>query len=206
MNKTHWKKLTNPDYLGAYALNPNQEIIVTISKVQIEKVKGSDGKEEECTVARFVEKDIKPMILNATNSKIITKLYNTPYIEDWQGRKIQIYATKVKAFGELVEALRIRNVIPKQAEISNEKEIVCADCNKNILPYGNMGAIQIAKYTYEKYGKSVCSECATILSEKTVTAKDALSDEDNTDHEEVEEINIDMEAEELVNENNEDKD
>lgn len=25
MSKTHWKKLTNPDYLGAYAFDPGEE-------------------------------------------------------------------------------------------------------------------------------------------------------------------------------------
>ena len=29
MDKTHWKKLENPDYLGAYALQPNQDLIVS---------------------------------------------------------------------------------------------------------------------------------------------------------------------------------
>lgn len=25
-NLTHWKKLTNPDYLGAYALQPGEDL------------------------------------------------------------------------------------------------------------------------------------------------------------------------------------
>lgn len=104
---THWKKLQNPDYLGAYSLQPGEEPIYTIRSVGLEMVSGTDGKKDECTVAHFAEK-VKPMILNATNCKTITKMYGTPYIEDWVGKKIQIYSTTIKAFGEEVEALRIR--------------------------------------------------------------------------------------------------
>lgn len=67
-NKTHWKKLTHPDYLGAYALNPGEERTLTIKSVASELVVGTDGKKEECIVARFTE-DEKPMILNKTNMK-----------------------------------------------------------------------------------------------------------------------------------------
>ena len=87
---THWKKLMNPEYLGGYALQPGQELIATIKTVGNEEVTGTDGKKEICSVIHFVE-DIKPMILNATNNKTIANLFKTPYIEQWAGRKIQIY-------------------------------------------------------------------------------------------------------------------
>jgi hypothetical protein len=58
-------------------------------------------------VVHFQEKQ-KPMILNRTNAKTISKVYGTPLIEDWAGKKIRIYAELVDAFGEQVEALRIK--------------------------------------------------------------------------------------------------
>lgn len=109
---THWKKLHNPDYLGAYALDPGKDIVVTIREVKNEVIIGADGKKEECIVAYF-QGDVKPMILNATNSKSITKLLGTPYIEQWAGKSIQLYAAKVSAFGEQVEALRVRPKLPE---------------------------------------------------------------------------------------------
>lgn len=175
MTKTHWKKLHNPDYLGSYALEPGQELIATIKTVKNELVTNTDGKKEECVVVHFVE-DIKPMILNSTNSKTIQKLYKTPYIEEWQGRKIQLFIDKVRAFGEVVEALRIRPTIPKQTETAKDEPIVCADCKKVIAAFGNMTAQQMAKYTYDKYGKSVCSDCATKLAEKNKVAEDVLNE------------------------------
>ena len=94
--------------------------------VQNETVTGSDGKNEECTVMHF-EEETKPMIVNATNAKTISKLFKTPYIEEWAGHKIQIYSATIKAFGETVDALRIRNFTPKQ---NDEKAIKCETCNK----------------------------------------------------------------------------
>lgn len=150
---THWKKLTNPDYLGAYALEPDQDLVVTIKSVANEVVTGADGKKETCMVMRFME-NVKPMILNATNSKTITKLLKTPYIEEWSGRKIQLYVQQgVKAFGDIVDALRVRPYLPV------EKELKCADCGATIEGNGKSTAEVIAKYTLKQYGRMLCNEC-----------------------------------------------
>ena len=162
---THWKKLTNPDYLGAYALEPGQDLVVTIKSVGNETVVGTDGKKETCMVMHFVEA-VKPMVLNATNSKTITKLFKTPYIEYWSGRKIQVYVESVKAFGEVVDALRIRPFLPV------EKELVCADCGKTIEGFGKSSAEVVAKHTLSKYGKMLCSECASKAAEEASKANE----------------------------------
>jgi len=118
MQKTHWKKLNNPNYIGAYSLMDSGEakdMTVTIEKVVQESVSGPDGKKEDCIVAYL--KGHKPMILNATNSKIITALYESPFIEDWAGKKITLYVSIVRAFGAEVEALRIRLSAPQLPEL-----------------------------------------------------------------------------------------
>lgn len=107
-NKTHWRKLHNPDYFGAYCLLPGQEITVTIKSVGLESVTGQGGSKEQCTVTRFTDSNIKPLILNVVNQKTIQKVYGTPYIEDWVGKSIIIYHTMEKAFGEMMEVVRIR--------------------------------------------------------------------------------------------------
>ncbi len=110
--KTHWKKAFNPNYLGAWSFDPGQEIILTIAGTHTEKVKNTDGKEEECLVCSWAEGE-KPMILNKTNCKAIAKAVGSPYMEDWTGKKVSIYISKVKAFGDMVEALRIREKAPQ---------------------------------------------------------------------------------------------
>jgi len=108
MNKlTHWKKLTNPDYLGSYDFSLGEERIVTVKKVVREMVIGTGGKKEECTVCYF-EENYKPMILNSTNAKAITKLAESPFIEEWAGKSFKIVVARISAFGEMVDALRIK--------------------------------------------------------------------------------------------------
>lgn len=173
MAKTHWKKLHNPNYLGAYELMPGQELTLTIAKVQEELVIGADGKKENCSVMHFCEKGVKPMILNVTNSKTIAKLYGTPYVEDWAGKKITIYSAEVKAFGELVEALRIRPYLPKS------DKYICSDCSREITPAFGMTAEAIAKRNQKKYGRPLCAECAIAAKEaeeKTVKEGDPLNE------------------------------
>ena len=163
---THWKKLTNPDYLGSYALEPGQEIVVTIKSVANENVTGADGKKENCTVMHFVE-DVKPLVLNATNSKTITKLFKTPYIEEWVGRNIQLYVQKgIKAFGDIVDAIRVRDFLPI------DTKLICADCGSLIEAYGKTSAATMAKYTLSKYGRMLCSDCATKAAEANKPADD----------------------------------
>ena len=97
MNKTHWKKLTNPNYLGSWCFQPGEEKVVTIREVKQEIVQNQNGK-EECTVAYFTE-DIKPMILNKTNSEMIARVLGTPYIEDWKNNKILLRVKKYLHLG-----------------------------------------------------------------------------------------------------------
>lgn len=153
MSETHWKKLINPDYLGAYSLDPGKDMVLTIKQVRKEMITGADGKKEECIVCYWVE-DQKPMILNVTNCKMIAKLFKTPYIERWAGHRIQIGAEVVSAFGEKVEALRVRKVLPEEVKIA------CEECGQFIQPAFNMSASQLATYTKKKYGKALCAECA----------------------------------------------
>jgi len=144
MTQTHWKKTFNPDYIGAYILAPGEERTVTITKVVNEQVVGNNGKKEECTVAYL--KDEKPFILNRTNCKIISKIYGTPYIEEWEGKAITIYAAKVNAFGEEVEALRVRQKAPIPAKLPDFNPAHPKwDAAKKALKDGNTTIEQIKK-------------------------------------------------------------
>ena len=141
-DKTHWKKLVNPDYLGSYSLDGGRDKTVTIKSVKNEMITGADGKKEECTVA-YLQNE-KPMILNRTNCKAISKIYDTPFIEDWAGKKITLYIAKVKAFGEVVDALRIRPEAPKLPAM-NKSSVKWTDA-VNGLKNGSVTIEQIKKH------------------------------------------------------------
>lgn len=109
MSKTHFKKMKNPDFLGSWDLaddNGNfKNKVVTISEVKKQMVHDGKGGQEECITVHY--KECKPMIMNSTNLKTIHKSLGTPYIEDWVGKKIELEVQKVRAFGEVHDALRV---------------------------------------------------------------------------------------------------
>ena len=113
--KTHWKKLKNPDYLGSWDFQPEEERILTISHSKIETIKAPGGREGKCAILYFEEQS-KPMATSsAENAKALRMICGSPYVEDWKGFKIKIYVKpNVKAFGEIVDALRIRQQIIRQ--------------------------------------------------------------------------------------------
>lgn len=114
MAKTHWKKLTDTKYLGAWDLG-DKDMIVRITEVRQEMVKDNKGKEEEVLVA-YLDGGVKPWILNKTNCKSISKALGSPFVEDWAGQKVQLYSDKVAAFGDIVDAIRVREFNPEAAQ------------------------------------------------------------------------------------------
>lgn len=167
--KTHWKLLTNPNYLGGYAIPQGQDLIATISYVSCEEVTGTGGKSENEVVAHFYD-NIKPMILNKTNLTAIEKIYGTPYVEDWKGCQIQIYFDPLVKFGrKQTGGLRIRPFVPAQQKIT----LKCADCQADIVASHGYTAEKLSAYTHQKYGKELCASCAAKLKAKLEAQKAA---------------------------------
>ena len=123
MSKTHYRKLMNPEYLGAYSLEDGKDIVLTIDYIKVETVTGTDGKKEDLPVCHWKEPE-KSMILNATNMKMIAKVLGSNFVEDWSGRKVWIGTEKVRAFGDVVDALRIRRYAPKQTATAHT-DLIC---------------------------------------------------------------------------------
>ncbi len=114
-SKTHWKKLQNPDYFGSWSIPEGQDLILTISHVQVEDVTGASGRKEKLPVCHFKE-NMKPLVLNVTNSKQITVIHGTPYVEEWRGKQIQLFQSTTKMAGEEVECVRVRPFVPNKAK------------------------------------------------------------------------------------------
>lgn len=107
---THWKKMTDPKYIGSHDFQPGQELKVTIDKIENVDIELYNGKKLEvknCILAHFKGAK-KPLILNKENMKVITKVTGTPYIEQWVGKELTLYVTKVAAFGSMVDAVRVK--------------------------------------------------------------------------------------------------
>lgn len=149
----------NPNYMGNWDLDelPNREAVLTIEKIKDEEVV-TNGKTEVCTACYWTDKTFKPMILNVTNKKTLCKLYKTKDTEKLKGKSVIIGTERVKAFGDIYDALRIRPKIPQVRSTALPK---CEQCGKDIRAAGNMTPEQTAAYTKKKYGNALCAECAT---------------------------------------------
>ena len=150
--KGDYRKFMDKNYLGSWDVPDNGDLILTIDHAARDEVKNERGSERKLTI-HFVE-DYKPMILNATNSKAITAAHGSSKVEDWAGKKIAIYTTKVPAFGSVTDALRIRTTAPKVTEA------ICSDCGRPVTAHGDYSVNKIVTMSEAKYGTTLCWDCS----------------------------------------------
>lgn len=110
-NKTHYRKAFNSPYLSSSDIV--EPTVLTIARVALELDKTKKSKDSFNT-AYFAEAEIrpgeklKPMILNAHNSRVMYHLTGSHFLEDWNNVPVTIYVDNAVRFGkETVEGLRI---------------------------------------------------------------------------------------------------
>jgi hypothetical protein len=112
VEKVHYRKAFDSPYLSSADIV--EPIVLTIDHVTLEPDRTKKTKDVFNT-AHFVEKEIrpgetlKPMILNAGNSKTMKTLTDSPYINDWNNVQVMVYVEHGVKFGrETMDGLRIR--------------------------------------------------------------------------------------------------
>ena len=147
-----YRKFMDKNYLGSWDVPDGEDLVLTIDKAARDDVKNERGSERKLTL-HLVE-DYKPMILNATNSKALSEAVGSTKVEDWSGKRVAIYTTKVTAFGGTTDALRIRNYPPR------ETKAFCDNCGCEIEAHGSYSVNKIVTMSKAKYGQALCWECA----------------------------------------------
>ncbi len=101
-----------PGFLQAGDLD-GDEITVTIKLVREpgDQDKGLDGQPIDKPIVVF-ERTKKEWVLNKTNARTIRSLYGDKY-EKWKGKKIILFPTSCRAFGETVACVRVKAVNPE---------------------------------------------------------------------------------------------
>lgn len=117
---TNINKLRNPNYIGGWDLqNEKGETINRI--VTIKEVKQGEAFNQTlngmAVVLTVHFHEVKPLILNATNRKTLVKVTGTEFIEKMPGKKVELTTKKVKAFGEMHDAVRIVNKVVSQNSV-----------------------------------------------------------------------------------------
>ena len=145
-NKTHYRKVFKSEHLGSADLEEmieeNKSLVFTIDKVTQHVLNHSDknsgvvvaGKRISANIAYFKEK-IKPLVLNATNSKRMVSFSGSKFVEDWAGLTIELYIDEnVKMKGETVGGVRIKGQLnwgDLEALFEAKKDVLKADLVAN---------------------------------------------------------------------------
>ncbi len=116
--KTPWQKTFDPHYLGSWSLEDNEIFATVVVSCELKEVtsNGKEFKERIVATLRDAPRNgiLLPMIIgNKDNAKAMQKLSGSQYVEDWKNIPVTIFVKKnIKAFGELVDALRIKDTPP----------------------------------------------------------------------------------------------
>lgn len=162
--KTHYRKAFNSPYLSsADIVGPT---VLTVARVELLKDQTNKTKDEFNT-AYFVEREIrkgeplKPMILNAHNSKVMKELTGSPFIDDWANVAVTIYVDKNVKFGrDTVEGLRISPEPPKQRPaVTPDKATMWANAKNAYKRDGNLDAVLERADISEEHQKQLIAEC-----------------------------------------------
>lgn len=140
----HFRAVFDSPYLSSADIF--EPVTLTIARAVQELDKTKKTKDTFNTVY-FVEKEIrpgeklKPMILNATNSKMLFKLTGSPFIEDWAGKRIVVYVeTGIKFGRDTVDGLRIRPATERK-ELTPEQSAAWENAKAAYKRDGNLDKV-----------------------------------------------------------------
>lgn len=164
--KTHYRKAFNSPYLSSADIT--EPTVLTIARVTLELDKTKKTKDLFNT-AYFVEKEIrageplKPMILNAGNSKTLRALAGSAFIEDWGNTKITVYVDSSVRFGkDTVEGLRISKTPPAATRrvITPDTLVLWNNAKAAYVRDGNLDAVLAKADISAEHQAQLKAECA----------------------------------------------
>jgi hypothetical protein len=97
-------------YVKSEDFAPGEKRTLTIRDVDMMDL-GQDEEKETKPVITFRQKDAKPFVCNKTNAQTISELWGED-TDDWMGKDITLYVTKVSSFGKMVPGIRIEETRP----------------------------------------------------------------------------------------------
>jgi len=161
--KTHYRKAFDSPYLSSADIV--EPTVLTVERVALEQDKTK--KTKDCfNTAHFVEREIrrgeplKPMILNASNSKTLRGLAGSAFIEDWQNIRITIYVDHSVKFGkEIVEGLRISPHTPEKKILTPESAKAWAGAKAAYRRDGNLIAVLARIDMSKEHQDQLIAEC-----------------------------------------------
>lgn len=145
--KTHYRKVFKSDHLGVADLEDFVEegsnLVFTISHVNQEFGTRVAGRKGNFNIAYFQE-GIKPLVLNATNSKTMKSLSGgSAFVEDWTNIPVQLYIdAKVKMKGDIVGGVRISPKPPRMMSKLEPNTKQWENAKSAYIRDGNLDAVK----------------------------------------------------------------
>lgn len=162
-DKTHYRKAFDSPYLSSADIV--EPTVLTISYVKLEADRTKKTKDKFNT-AYFVEKELrpgeklKPMILNATNSKTLKALTGTPFIDDWFNVRVTVYVDSAVRFGkDTVEGLRINPRAPERKVLTPAMTKAWNNAKAAFKRDGNLVAVLAVLDMSEEHQELLMKEC-----------------------------------------------
>lgn len=146
-DKTHYRKAFNSPYLSSQDIIEPTTLTIAHVKLEIDKSKKT---KDLFNTAYFKEKEIrsgevlKPMILNATNSRTMRNLTGSSFIDDWNDVSVMVYVDSSVRFGrDTVEGLRISTEKPKLSKQALEPGTKAWErAKESFAKHGNFDAVE----------------------------------------------------------------
>lgn len=163
-DKTHYRKAFDSPYLASADLVEPTTLTVKYVRLEADRTKKTKDK---FNTAHFAEKEIrpgeplKPMILNATNSKTMKQLTGSAFIDDWNDVRIVVYVDHAVKFGkDTVEGLRVSPESPKRKVLTPEMHKAWENAKAAYKRDGNLDAVLARADMTDEHQAQLIAECA----------------------------------------------
>lgn len=129
--KHHYRAVFKSDHLGSADLEEmieeGKKLVFTITHAkqfdENNQIKVA-GKSIAANIVYFKE-GIKPLVINSTNGKVISKFAGSKFVEDWNNIIVELYIDPtVKMKGQVVGGVRIKPTQPLIKKRDFDKEII----------------------------------------------------------------------------------
>jgi hypothetical protein len=163
-DKTHYRKAFDSPYLSSADIVEPTSLTVAYVRLEPDRTKKT---KDLFNTAHFVEKELrpgeklKPMILNATNSKTLRNLTGSAFIDDWNGVRVTIYVDPNVRFGkESVEGLRISSKAPQRSVLTPANTTQWNNAKAAFKRDKNLDAVLSRVEMSEEHQAQLKAECA----------------------------------------------
>lgn len=162
-DKTHFRKAFDSPYLSSADITEPTVLTVRMVKLEGDKTKKT---KDRFNTAYFVERELrpgeplKPMILNATNSKTMKRITGSAFIDDWTNVKITVYVDPHVNYGKKeVEGLRIRDKAPERSVVTPEKAKAWENAKAAYRRDGDLTAVLARADMSPEHQMQLIAEC-----------------------------------------------